>query len=85
VTVLEFPQVPGSLHASGDSEAKRQARDFCELENSLCDASPRHRSRRANSRADGELIFAVCHVSEMVAKLKADYYAAYNGTTAVDE
>jgi hypothetical protein len=42
------------------------------------------RQHRRYSRGDGELIFAVCHVSEMLDALKVKYYVAYNGEDAIE-
>ena len=88
MTILEFPQTAGGPSRTADSKTERQASDFCDLENDLCDCvtmASIAAQIAANSQADGELIFAVCHVSEMLAKLKAKYYAAYEGETAVDQ
>lgn len=82
-TILEFPQAAGSPPRAPDSETKRQAADFCDLEGPLCDVvnmASIAAQIAANTRTDdGELIFAVCHVSEMLDALKVKYYAAYNG------
>lgn len=88
-TILEFPQAAGSPPRTPDSETKRQASDFCDLEGPLCDVvtmASIAANIAANARTDdGDLIFAVCHVSEMLDALKVKYYAAYNGETDRDE
>jgi hypothetical protein len=88
VTVLEFPQAAGSPPQTPDSEAKRQLDGFTDLEGPLCDvvtmASIAAQIAANTSTDDGELIFAVCHVSEMLDALKVKYYAAYNGETPIE-
>ena len=76
-----------SLPRTPDSETKRQLDGFCDLENSLCDCvtmASIAAQIAANSGADGELILAVCHVSEMLDALKVKYYAAYHGEDAIE-
>lgn len=76
-TNLEFPQAAGSLPRIPDSEAKRQLDGFCELEGPLCDCinmASIAAQIAANATGDGELIFAVVHVSEMLDAFKVKRY-----------
>jgi hypothetical protein len=87
-TILEFPQAAGNPPRIPDSEATRQVSGFIDLESPLCDVvtmASIAAQIAANARTDdGELIFAVCHLSEMLDALKVKYYAAYNGETAIE-
>jgi hypothetical protein len=64
----------------------RHSEAFRDLENRLCDCV--HMAKLAFDQVcelrtqDGELVFAVAHTWEMLAKLKRDYYADYHGEKA---
>jgi hypothetical protein len=64
----------------------RHAEAFRDLENRLCDCV--HVAKLAFDQVcelrtqEGELVFAVAHTLEMLAKLKRDYYADYHGEKA---
>jgi hypothetical protein len=61
-TILEFPQDNGSVPRIPDSETKRQASDFCDLEGPLCDVvtmASIAAQIATNARTDdGDLVFA---------------------------
>lgn len=76
--VIDFP-ASGPLTPGHADRIHAQA--FRDLEARLCDCVSMAliaAQIAANVRSEnGELIFAVSHVLEMLTKLKADYYAAY--------
>jgi hypothetical protein len=96
MTILEFPQGTPTERAAKadqpeawalapipDSETKRHAEAFCDLEPRICDcvsmAKIAAQAVMNIKTDDRELVFAVAHVAEMLAVLKTDYYAAYHG------
>jgi hypothetical protein len=62
---------------------KLHSEAFRDLEPGICDCATMAKIAaqmmlEKDDRTNGELVFAVCHVSEMLTALKAGYYAAYN-------
>jgi hypothetical protein len=94
--VVQFPGAPANrplaeLKADDtDTETDFDARHseaFRDLENRLCDCV--HMAKLAfdqvcelKTEDVDELVFAVAHTWEMLAKLKRDYYADYHGEKA---
>jgi hypothetical protein len=80
----EIVQFPGAV-APADHPIidRRHAEAFRDLEPGICDCATMAKIAaqmmlEKDDGTDRELVFAVCHVSEMLTALKAGYYAAYN-------
>jgi hypothetical protein len=77
--VVEFPTADRPVTESEIDKLHSEA--FRDLESGICDCTTMAKiaAQMAANKAgiDGELVFAVCHVSEMLAAFKASYYAAW--------
>jgi hypothetical protein len=91
--VIDFTPAdrPSAEFEAGGDDAEndrdeRHSEAFRDLENRLCNCV--HMAKLAFDQVcelrteNGELVFAVAHTWEMLAKLKRDYYADYNGEKA---
>jgi hypothetical protein len=85
--VVEFP--PSDRPAAPPDADKLHAEAFRYLENAICDcvSMARIAAQEVNEirTENRELVFAVRHVSEMLAALKASYYTAWRGQNIDDD
>jgi hypothetical protein len=80
--LVEFPIADQPITESEIDKLHSEA--FRNLEPGICDCESMakiaaHLMVSADDGTDRELVFAVCHVSEMLTALKANYYAAWHG------
>jgi hypothetical protein len=80
--IVEFP-IPDRPISEAEVD-KLHSEAFRDLEEGICDCATMAKiaAQTVLTDDDGtnrELIFAVCHVSEMLDAFKASYYAAWHG------
>jgi len=79
--IVEFPTTDRPITESEIDKLHSEA--FRNLEPGICDcetmAGIAAQIVTNEAGLSGELVFAVAHVSEMLATLKTNYYAAWNG------
>jgi hypothetical protein len=80
--LLEFPIADRPITESEIDKLHSEA--FRDLEPRICDCESMAKIAaqfvvEADNGTNRELVFAVCHVSEMLTALKANYYAAWHG------
>jgi hypothetical protein len=86
--IVEFPgREPPPEGYSEQYIDKLHSEAFRDLEMRICDCAAMGKIAAQmvaaeDNGTDRELLFAVCHVSEMLAALKASYYAAWHGEAA---
>jgi hypothetical protein len=82
MSVIEFPAADRPITESEIDKLHSEA--FRDLEPEICDCTTMAKIAAqmvlaADDGTNSELVFAVCHVSEMLTALKANYYAAWHG------
>ena len=81
MSVIEFPIAERPVTESEIDKLHSEA--FRDLESGICDCTTMAKIAAqivlSANTTDGELVFAVCHVSEMLTAFKASYYAAWHG------
>jgi hypothetical protein len=80
--IIELP-LPDRPITEGEI-AKLHSKAFRDLESGICDCTIMAKIAAdmviaADDGTNGELIFAVCHASEMLTALRANYYALWHG------
>jgi hypothetical protein len=81
--IVEFPANEPAVEGRADNVDERHAKAFRDLEGRVSDCVTMAwlaTQQVCNGEGvPGEVIFAVMHTHEMLAKLKTDYYAAWRG------